>query len=198
MDIESSYHLVRCPVIADRGQIAARLSRCLVLLTPAALPVRRFTRSLLAEDANDRFVAVPYESHSLEERLMGRLIFLAVFALVTTGTTAYAQNDGRIVGRVTNTDGRALPGIQVTVTGIARTAMTDSGGRFTIVAVPAGSRVVRVLGIGFLPATQIVALLPGEAPPGTFNLQTTPTLLRPLVTARYSEQGRRPVPGALR
>src|SRR5258708_14037426 len=186
MDIESSYHLVtRCPVIADRGQMAEGLSRCLVLLTPAALPVRRFTRSLLAEDANDRFVAVPYESHCLEERLMGRLIFLAVFALVTTGTTAYAQNDGRIVGRVTNTDGRALPGIQVTVTGIARTAMTDSGGRFTIVAVPAGSRVVRVLGIRFPPATQIVAVIAGEAAAVTLKLETAPTMLRPAGTLGY-------------
>ncbi len=128
---------------------------------------------------------------------MGRLIFLAVFALVTTGTTAYAQNDGRIVGRVTNTDGRALPGIQVTVTGIARTAMTDSGGRFTIVAVPAGSRVVRVLGIGFLPATQIVAVIAGEAAPVTFKLETAPTMLSPVVTVGYGEQERRSVTGAV-
>ena len=44
-------------------------------------------------------------------------------------------------------DGRALPGIQVSVSGLARGATTDTAGRFTIVNVPAGTHMVQARGI---------------------------------------------------
>ena len=53
---------------------------------------------------------------------MGRRILLAILTLFGAATRRDAQAGGRIVGRVSAADGRALPGIQVTVTGTTRGA----------------------------------------------------------------------------
>jgi hypothetical protein len=89
-------------------------------------------------------------SRSPEERLMGRRILLAILTLFAVAPAVQAQATGRIVGRVTGSaDGRSLPGIQITVTGTTRGAISDTAGRFTITGVPGGSRTVLARGIGF-------------------------------------------------
>ena len=71
---------------------------------------------------------------------MGRRILLAILTLFVAGTTAQAQATGRIVGRVSAAEGRSLPGIQITVSGTTRGALSDTAGRFTISDVSGGQR----------------------------------------------------------
>ena len=128
---------------------------------------------------------------------MGRRILLAILTLFATSAVAYAQTGGRIVGRVTTSDGRSLPGIQVTVTSTALGAVSDTGGRFVIRDVPAGSRVVLARGIGFGSVTKPVTVVAGQVASVDFSLTTTPIQLSPIVTTGYGQQEQRSVTGAI-
>ena len=79
---------------------------------------------------------------------MGRRTLLAILALFAAGTPR-RKPTGRIVGRVTASEGRSLPGIQITVSGTTRNAISDTAGRFTVSEVPVGSHTVLARGIGF-------------------------------------------------
>ena len=93
---------------------------------------------------------------------MGRRILLAVLALFATAAVATAQTGGRIVGKVTSTDGRPLPSINVSVSGMNRGAVTDTAGRFTIANVPTGAHNVQARGIGFGSSTTTVQVVAGQ------------------------------------
>ena len=70
---------------------------------------------------------------------MGRRILLAILTLFATAAVAQAQAGGRIAGRV-STAGWSIPSwIQVTVTGTALGAVSDTGGQYIIRNVPAGA-----------------------------------------------------------
>ena len=129
---------------------------------------------------------------------MGRRILLAILTLFAVAPAVQAQATGRIVGRVTgSTDGRPLQGIQVTVTGTTRGAVSDTGGRFTITGVPSGSRTVLARGIGFQSADQVVTVPANGAVTVTFTLASSPAQLDPIVVTGYGEQDRRTVTGAI-
>src|SRR5262245_32494871 len=104
---------------------------------------------------------------------MGRWIYLAMMLLIATAAQAYAQASGRIVGRVTGADGRSLPGIQITVTGTTRGAISDSAGRYTIANVPAGQRIVQARAIGYATATDTIAVSADQAATANFTLSTS-------------------------
>ncbi len=74
-------------------------------------------------------------------------------ALLTPARTAVAQGTGRISGTVADSaTGRALSDVQVTVVGVRGGAVSDARGRYNVLNVPAGSRVVEARRIGYLPA----------------------------------------------
>jgi iron complex outermembrane receptor protein len=95
---------------------------------------------------------------------MGRRILLAILTLFVSATAAAAQETtgGRIIGRVSAVDGRALSGIQVSVSGTLRGAVSDSAGRFTITNVAPGVRTVLARSMGYAQATMTVTV-PAEA-----------------------------------
>jgi hypothetical protein len=73
-----------------------------------------------------------------------RLITSAVLVLMSTvPLMGQVGTQGSIFGAVTDASSAALPGATVTVThidtGIARTAVTDPGGNFEILALPIGT-----------------------------------------------------------
>src|SRR6188508_3388441 len=113
---------------------------------------------------------------------MGRRTFLAILALFTVATASQAQQVGRIVGRVTAAEGLYLPGIQVTVVGTTRGALSDTAGRFTISDVPAGPHVVRATRLGYSPATQAVTVVPGQAVAITLQMSVAALQLEGVVT----------------
>ena len=97
--------------------------------------------------------------------LMAVLMFLA---LPLVGT-AQAQV-GRVSGVVTDESGAVLPGATVTITGpgVARTAVTDSVGRFAVADLPPGSYEVAVELSGFTRKVSKLVVAPGE----TVSLET--------------------------
>ncbi len=127
---------------------------------------------------------------------MGQRIFLAILALLAAAATAQAQV-GRVVGRVSAADGRSLPGIQVSVVGTSRGAVSDSGGRFIINGVPAGTHNVLARGIGFSSATTAVTVVAGQVATVAFSLTPTAIQLNPVVTTGYGTLERRAVTGAV-
>lgn len=76
---------------------------------------------------------------------------------------AARQQTGRIVGRVTDADGRPVAGAQVQVVGTTVGALTDDDGRYRIAGAPAGARQLRVTRIGQQARTVDVAVRAGEA-----------------------------------
>lgn len=129
---------------------------------------------------------------------MGRRILVAILTLITTAAAAHAQGGGRVVGRVTSSaDGRSLPGIQITVTGTARGAVSDTGGRFTIANVPPGTHSVLARGIGYSSGTATVTVVAGQTATVSFSLETAPAQLNPIVVTGYGTQDIRAVTGAV-
>ena len=80
---------------------------------------------------------------------------LSVFALVTivSITTALAQT-GKVVGRVTDQSGVAIPGVNLFLPSILQGTISDVDGYYTILNVPPGTYSLRSSFIGF--GTQIV------------------------------------------
>jgi hypothetical protein len=95
---------------------------------------------------------------------MVRRTLLAILAVFTSVATAQAQAGGRVTGTVTAAEGgRPIPLVQVTVTGTARGALTDSAGRFTITGVPAGTQSVLARSIGWGQGSKEVTVVAGQA-----------------------------------
>ena len=68
-----------------------------------------------------------------------------------------------IRGAVTDSSGAALPGIQISLEGTARRAVTRGEGKFEFRGVTSGSRILRARGIGFVPASATTQMAPGDA-----------------------------------
>jgi len=84
-------------------------------------------------------------------RLIG---ILAVVFVVLVGHAAWAQTTGSIRGRAVDTDGQALPGVTVVVTGEAlgsaqRTSFTGPSGGFQFAAMPIGTYTVTATLAGY-------------------------------------------------
>jgi len=82
-------------------------------------------------------------------------VLLAVLLMIAS-TTAYAQQNGTIRGRVVDNDKLSLPGATVLITSLNKGTVTDNYGYFTLTNVPAGSQEVSVTYIGYLPAVSAV------------------------------------------
>jgi TonB-dependent starch-binding outer membrane protein SusC len=93
----------------------------------------------------------------------------ALFAVGVGG--AEAQQQGTIVGTVTDPGGQPLAAIQVQVVGTQRGAMTDQQGRFSIPGVSPGERTVRASRIGLQAQTQTVTVVAGETVEVSFTLR---------------------------
>ena len=127
---------------------------------------------------------------------MGRRILLAVLSLFATAAVATAQTGGRIAGKVTAVEGRPLLGINISVSGMNRSAVSDTGGRFVIANVPAGPHTVQARGIGFGSSTTTVSVVDRQTASVTFALTAAATELTPMVVTGYGDQERRVVTGA--
>ncbi|MGE0703744.1 MAG: TonB-dependent receptor [Vicinamibacterales bacterium] len=99
-----------------------------------------------------------------------RFVVLAVVALVATTTPAYPQSTtGTIVGRVTDSQGLATPGVTVSVSSPAlqgvRTASTSATGDYVVTLLPTGSYEVRFELSGFETQLKSASLAPGQVLP---------------------------------
>ena len=83
---------------------------------------------------------------------MTRWTALALLALIVP-KVGQGQATGRITGIVTAEGGRPVNGVSVQVVGSQLGAVTNDSGRYSISAVPAGTRQVQARRIGFTSAT---------------------------------------------
>ncbi len=73
--------------------------------------------------------------------LTGRIpLFALLLALLLGGPSVFAQETGRIEGRVTQAAGQGVGGVTVEVAGTQIWTLTDDQGRFTLRAVPPGTQ----------------------------------------------------------
>ncbi len=75
-------------------------------------------------------------------------IFVILLVFLDTGNAA---TTGKISGKVSDEDGRPVPGAAVTVLGTRLGALSDAQGRYFILQVPPGSHVVQAQLIGYRP-----------------------------------------------
>ena len=99
--------------------------------------------------------------------------FLAFFFAILLPTGAQAQG-GVIRGVATDSAGVPLPGIQVSLEGTARRAVTRGDGKFEFRGVANGSRILRARGIGFTSGAATVTMAPGDAVDVTIMLGRIP------------------------
>ena len=128
---------------------------------------------------------------------MGRRTLLAILTLFSAAATAAAQSGGTVAGRVSAPDGRPLPGIQITISAMARGAVTDSAGRFSVANVQPGPHTIQARGIGFTLGNASVTVVSGQSASVTITLTRTALELNPVVVVGYGEQERRTVTGAV-
>jgi carboxypeptidase family protein len=86
------------------------------------------------------------------DELRRKWIVALAIVLLATGS-AFAQTTGRILGRIVDESGGALPGATITVTSPslqgASTAVTDSEGNYRFPTLPSGTYTVKVMLSGF-------------------------------------------------
>ncbi|MFN0181693.1 MAG: TonB-dependent receptor domain-containing protein [Gemmatimonadales bacterium] len=104
-------------------------------------------------------------------------LIATMFALVTS--VAAAQS-GTIQGRVSDSAGGAIIGAVVSVEGSTLRSASDARGRYTLSAVPTGSRNIRVRAIGYLPATSSVTVTIGQTVQLNLTLNRSAVELAPL------------------
>src|SRR5688572_7523988 len=93
--------------------------------------------------------------------------------LVLLATPMLAQAQGTITGRVVQSSTlRPLAGAQVSIPGSGIGALANNDGRFLLVNVPVGQRVVRVEIIGFGQQEQTVTVTQGQTVAADFTLET--------------------------
>jgi TonB-linked SusC/RagA family outer membrane protein len=111
------------------------------------------------------------------------VVALAAFALFP-GRVLLAQGTGRVTGTVTDSSsGRPISDVQITVGGTRLGTTTDNQGRFNIVNVPAGPRLIDARRIGFQPATaRTVTVSEGGTVTVAFRLREAALNLQAIVT----------------
>lgn len=82
---------------------------------------------------------------------------------ITAETRRVRAGEGRLTGVVVGANGRLLAGADVGIAGGPQTH-TDQRGAWTLVAVPAGTRMLEVRALGYYPGREPVDVVPGAAP----------------------------------
>ena len=106
--------------------------------------------------------------------------FLLVSALLTAVTSVASAQSGIVRGRISDSTGSAIIGAVVSVEQSTLRTVSDSRGRFTLTAVPAGTQSIRARGIGYLPTTRQVKVTAGLSVELDFTLGRSAVELAPL------------------
>ena len=103
-------------------------------------------------------------------------------ALVAPASVARAQATGTIRGTVTDSASRrGVPGVQVTIAGTTRGAVTNDNGAYSLTAVPAGAVTIRAQRLGYSSQSRTVTVPAGDAVTADFELHPVATVLSAVV-----------------
>jgi TonB-linked SusC/RagA family outer membrane protein len=124
-------------------------------------------------------------------------------ALLAAPTVAAAQGGGggapttgTISGTVTDSGGIPIAGVRVSVDGTTIASGSGANGRYTIVGVPAGARIVRTRVLGYRPQELPVTVTAGQVATLNFRLGRSPIELETVVSTGYATQTKATVTGA--
>ncbi|MGH7534253.1 MAG: TonB-dependent receptor plug domain-containing protein, partial [Gemmatimonadales bacterium] len=117
---------------------------------------------------------------------------------LAAGAPATALAQGSIAGQVTDqTTGEPLEAARVVLTGPNRIETTNREGRYQFRNVATGSYQLRVLRVGYKPATASAAVAPGEAVTVDVAMAPAPVQLDEIVTTATGEQRKLEVANAV-
>ena len=122
---------------------------------------------------------------------------LSLALLLMIPQTLPAQATGTVSGVITGTNGQPLQGAAVTVRGTGRGDQTGADGRFTITAVPAGSRVVAATFAGYGEGTRSVTVAAGQTATANIQLSAQAIMLEEVVAVGYGTARRRDLTGSV-
>jgi TonB-linked SusC/RagA family outer membrane protein len=112
-------------------------------------------------------------------------------ALITGMSASAMAQQGTLTGTVTDrATGDPLENARVVVVGPNRIEVTGQEGRYNFRGVAAGTHAVRVLRLGYRPATDTVAMATGEVVSLDFALVPSPVQLDEIVTTATGQQSR--------
>jgi hypothetical protein len=112
---------------------------------------------------------------------------LALALLVLWGHTLNAQRSGSISGTTIDAQtGMPIIGASVTIPALDRSVISDEGGRFLHATLEAGSYVVQVHAVGYIPSAKAFDLTTGQAATHVFQLTTIPPVLPKVVVSGHS------------
>jgi len=95
-----------------------------------------------------------------------------------------AQESGTLTGQVLNAEtGQPLSEAQMVIVGTNIGVLTNESGRYLITRVPAGTREIRAVLLGFAQQTQAVTIITGQSAVIDFNLNPTAIALEALVVS---------------
>ena len=128
-----------------------------------------------------------------------RVLCSALLRGLLIAPPAQAQTTGQISGIVTSNAGQPVAGVQVLVRGTRLGAMTATTGRYTILAVPAGTHVVTTASIAHVPQEKTVTVTAGVTTTADFQLERRTTVLGDvlIVDVGYGTQERANITGAV-
>jgi TonB-linked SusC/RagA family outer membrane protein len=119
-------------------------------------------------------------------------------ALMAPAGIAQAQATGTIRGTVTDsTNRRGVPGVQVTIAGTTRGAVSNDNGVYTLTAVPAGAVTIRAQRLGYSSQSRTVTVEAGTAVTADFELHPVATVLSTVVSVGYGTASRQDVSSAI-
>ena len=119
-----------------------------------------------------------------------RVVCLVLLSMLAMSAALMAQVPGSLKGQVLDPSGAAVPGATVTLTGpngVVKVAQTDNSGAYSVVGLPPGKYVVRVIATGFDLFEGSIADLPGGRA-STFDTKLSVASEKQEVTVKDTQQ----------
>jgi TonB-dependent SusC/RagA subfamily outer membrane receptor len=117
---------------------------------------------------------------------------LALWVLTALASPAAAQQTGAITGRVEDDEtGHPVAGVELSVDGTSRTAITATDGRFRLTGIAAGEAVLRARAFGYLTSSVAVSVPAGGVAEARVRLQRDALDLDRIVVTGTGHRARR-------
>ena len=127
-----------------------------------------------------------------------RKLFPVLVGALISATQAAAQQGGAITGKVVDSaSAQPLVGVQITVDGTDRRALTTTDGTYRLAAVPGGSQIVRARRIGYAGRSLTVTVAENGTVSADFTLPQQVAALSEVVVTGYGTQKREAISGSV-
>ncbi|WP_404828044.1 TonB-dependent receptor [Flagellimonas crocea] len=116
-----------------------------------------------------------------------KLLFVTLFMVL--GTAMAQAQSGNIQGTITDENGIYVPGANVYIESLAKGAISNFDGKFTLVGIPEGDYTLRVTYLGYSDVEQAVNVIAGETTPIGITLVSSNMELDEVQVSAYGLSG---------